>query len=54
MKKLVVVLAVAVSGILFAQDDPILSESQLYDALHADDIPGYTKLSGFLDLNPLL
>jgi len=44
MKKLLIVLALAtISNASFSQDDPILSESELYDALHADDIPGYTR-----------
>ena len=41
MKKLLVVLAIAVSGIVMGQDDPLLTDLELYNALHADDIPGY-------------
>ena len=44
MKKLFLVLGLAtISNASFSQDDPILSESELYDALNADDIPGYTR-----------
>ena len=44
MKKLFLVLALATIGnASFGQNDPILSESELYDALHVDDTLEYTR-----------
>ena len=41
MKKVVLAVALILSGFVVGQEDSLLSESELYDVLHADDIPGY-------------
>jgi hypothetical protein len=43
MKNLVLVLVGLASGIVFSQDDPILSDSELYDVVHVDDTLKYTR-----------